>query len=442
MKRLLSFIISCAMFLTGCSTEKNVESEISVENHTEISYQEESKTEPETIVENITEVETITETQTIPKTETEIQEDFTEIIDTNSEEYIESLGFTSLKDDEFINYIEDTVYADLVNRLNSDDYFVENVEAVYISKEYLEESAYNSQENIYFGYKLSELDEAFQGQEYIFTLGENGQTDVVPFEEYDGTFETVARNVAIGTGVILLCVTVSAVTGGLGTPAVSMIFAASAKSATVLALSSGVIDGVSAGIIEGMETHNFDKAIKAAALKGSEEFMCGAIFGAITGGASETIALKGATLNGLTMSEAALIQRESKYPLDVIKQFNNIEQYDICKDIGLTAEMVSGKTALVRNIDLNFVNETNGMTNLQLMQQGNAAIDPISGLPYELHHIGQKADSTLAILTKTEHMQNGNNKIWHKLGGESEIDGAAFDKVRQAFWKSFAEMVS
>ena len=142
MKKLLSFIISCAMFLTGCSAEKNVESEISVENHTEISYQEESKTEPETIVENITEVETITET------ETEIQEDFTEIIDTNSEEYIESLGFTSLKDDEFINYIEDTVYADLVNRLNSDDYFVENVEAVYISKEYLEESAYNSQ-NLY-----------------------------------------------------------------------------------------------------------------------------------------------------------------------------------------------------------------------------------------------------------------------------------------------------
>ncbi len=276
MKKLLSFIISCAMFLTGCSAEKNVESEISVENHTEISYQEESKTEPETIVENITEVETITETQTIPETETEIQEDFTEIIDTNSKEYIESLGFTSLKDDEFINYIEDTVYADLVNRLNSDDYFVENVEAVYISKEYFDELAYNSQENIYFGYKLSELDEAFQGQEYIFTLGENGQTDVVPFEEYDGTFETVARNVAIGTGVILLRATVAVVTKG---KIISAIFAISANSPIKVALSKSIISGVTEGIVEGMETHNFDKAVKAAALKGIEEFMCAAIFG-------------------------------------------------------------------------------------------------------------------------------------------------------------------
>lgn len=365
-------------------------------------------------------------------------------MDTNSEEYVNSLVFTSLNDPNLMRYVEDTVYTDLVNQLDSDKYFVENVEAVYISKEYLDELAYNSQENIYFGYKLSDLEEAFQGDKFIFTLGENGQTDVVPFEEYDDTFDKVIRNVAIGTGVILLCVTVSVVTGGAGALAVSMIFAASAKSATVFALSSGVISGVSAGVVEGIQTHDFDKAVKAAAFKGSEGYMWGACTGAITGGSSEAIALKGATLNGLTMKQAATIQKESKYPIDVIKQFSNMEQFEICKEAGLTAEMVNGKTALIRNIDLNFVDEATGMTNLELMQQGKAAIDPISGLPYELHHIGQKADSTLAILTKAEHMQNGNNKIWHVFGKASEAHapGNTWDTQRMDFWKSMATLLS
>ena len=59
-------------------------------------------------------------------------------------------------------YLEDSIYSELVTALNSEDYFVENVNAIYISKEYLEEVAYNSQENIYFGYTLSELDSYFQ----------------------------------------------------------------------------------------------------------------------------------------------------------------------------------------------------------------------------------------------------------------------------------------
>lgn len=423
MKRALAILLSCTMLLMGCSGQdegnKFIDDMVPEEHNDTSEKDDNTSSKPEST------------------------KDLVFSIDTSSEEYVDSLGFTSLNDQNLMRYVEDSVYVDLVNQLDSEDYFIENVEAVYISKEYIEELAYNSQENIYFGYKLSELDEAFNGEKYIFTLGENGQTDVVPFEEYDDTFDQVIRNVAIGSGVILLCVTVSVVSAGAGAPAVSMIFAASAKSATTFALSSGVISGVSAGIVEGIETKDFDKAIKAAALKGSEGFMWGACTGAITGGVSEAIALKGATLNGLTMNEAATIQKESKYPLDVIKQFSSVEQYEICKDAGLTAEMVSGKTALIRNIDLDFVDEATGLTNLQLMQQGKAAIDPISGLPYELHHIGQKTDSTLAILTKAEHMQNGNNKIWHEFGKASEAHapGNTWDAQRMEFWKKMATML-
>jgi hypothetical protein len=67
--------------------------------------------------------------------------------------------------------------------LDSEDYFVENVSAVYVSKEYLEELAFNSQSNIYFGCTLAELNELFQGSRYVFTLGEDGTTTVRELQE-------------------------------------------------------------------------------------------------------------------------------------------------------------------------------------------------------------------------------------------------------------------
>lgn len=347
--------------------------------------------------------------------------------------------FQDLDDPALLQYVEDDVYSELVDSLDSDEYFVENVSAVYVSNEYLEELAFNSQSNIFFGYTLEELDEQFQGTRYVFTLAEDGSTGVEPFGAYDDTYERVIKNVAVGAGVILLCVTVSVVTAG-SAPAVSMIFAASAKTGTAFALSSGGLGGVSAGVVKGIQTGDFDEAIKAGALAGSEGFKWGAISGAVGGGATEAIGLKGATLNGLTMNEAATIQKESKYPLDVIKEFASMDQYNICKDAGLATRMVDGKAALVRNIDLNFTDEL-GRTNLERMQQGMAALDPKTGLSYQLHHVGQRQDSTLAILTEAEHMQGGNNLIWHLWEGESQIDRVAFAAQRQSFWKSTAKLL-
>ena len=135
--------------------------------------------------------------------------------------------YASLDDVELLAHVEDLIYRETVLSLNSEEYFVENVSAVYISKEYLEEVAFNSQANIYFGYTLAELDELFQGARYIFTLGEDGQTTVQELQEIeDVSTETMLKNVAVGTGVILVCVTVSVVSAGTGAPAVSMIFAA------------------------------------------------------------------------------------------------------------------------------------------------------------------------------------------------------------------------
>lgn len=358
-----------------------------------------------------------------------------------TESYVkpETLEFSGLDDPKLIPYFDDMVYSNLVDDINSSDYFIENVESTYISKEFIEEKLYNSQQNIYFGFNLQDLEKQFEGEKYIFSLGENDETVVKPFKGYDDSFEkNIIKNVAIGTGVILTCVTISVVTGGTGAAAISVIFASSAKTAATFAVSGSVLSGVSAGIITGIQTKDFDKAITTAATKASEGFKWGAISGALAGGLKEAMVLKGATLNGLSMNEAAVIQKESGYPIEVIKQFKSIDEYNVYKNAGLTTDMVSGKLALVRDIDLDYVSELGGrkVTNLQRMQQGYAPIDPETGLSYQLHHINQNPNGTLAVLKQSEHQ--GNSAILNIFGKESEIDRAAFDSVRKAFWESFA----
>lgn len=350
-------------------------------------------------------------------------------------------SFDNLNDPRLLSYMESAVYEEALKHIDSTKYVVDNVEAIYVSKEFLEESAYNSKSNIFFGYTLDELDKHFQGTKYVFTLADDGKTIVKAFEPYDDTYDKIFLNVAIGTGVILVCVVVSVITYGAGAPAAAAIFAASAKYGAIAALSSAVIGGTAAGIATGIETGDFDESMKSAALAGSEGYKWGAITGALTGGAGEAAALHGATASGLTMNQVAQIQRESKYPLDVIKSLKTMEQYDILKKAGVTAKMLKGKTALVRNIDLNFVDEM-GRTNLARMQSGLAPLDP-TGTPYELHHIGQKVDSTLAILTRSEHRMGGNHAIWHEFteATENPSSGAVWNITRKEFWEAFAKMV-
>lgn len=356
-----------------------------------------------------------------------------------------SLEFLGLNDENLLRYMEDVIYEDTIENINNEDCVVEEVQAVYISKEYIEELSYNSQSNIYFGYTLDELNKQFQGNRYIFTLGDDGKTVVQELEEIPNTTgQTMLKNVLIGSGIILVCSTVSFVTAAAGAPvALSVLFAASATTAKTMALSSAMWGAVISGIVKGYQTGDVKEAIEAAALGATEGFKIGAITGALAGGAAETFLLKLGTQGGLTMSEVAKIQMESKYPIDLIMKFNSMKQYNIVKKAGHTSQMVNGKTALVRKIDLNYVDELTGKTNLQLMKNGKAPLDP-TGKPYELHHIGQKKDSPLAILTQAEHRQNGNYSIWHTLtkGFENPTNDPSWQTTKRAFWKDYARIVT
>ena len=353
-------------------------------------------------------------------------------------EWVEVLPeFDSLSDENLLLEVENLVYRETVEALDSEEYVVENVSAVYLSKEYLEEAAFNSQSNVYFGYTLAELDEIFQGTRYIFTLDDDGTTAVQELQVIDDhTAETMLRNIAIGTGVILVCVTVSVVSAGAGAPAVSIIFAASATTAKTMAVSSAAFGGISAGVVRGIETGDFDEAMEAAALGATEGFKWGAVSGTVIGGGSEAFLLKSATKSGLTMNEVALIQKESNLPMDVISQFHSMKEYSVYKEAGLKPVIVNGRVALVQDIDLNYVSELpdgTKVTNLERMQSGFAPIEPATGKAYQLHHIGQKADGTLAVLTEDQHL--GNSTILNIAGKASEIDRPGFGNTRKEFWK-------
>ncbi len=404
MKRIVALLLSFVMLLTGCGQ---------VQSQTTVASESSATAEPTEAVESTAELAVSDET--VPQ-------------------------YDSLDDEDLLAYIENLVYRDAVTSLNSDEYFVENVSVVYISKEYLEEVAFNSQSNIYFGYTLAELDDVFQGKKYIFTLSDNGTTTVQELQEIeDVSTETMLKNVAIGTGVILICVTVSVVSAGVGAPAVSMIFAASATTAETFAISGAAFGGISAGIVRGIETGDFNEAVEAAAMGATEGFKWGAVSGAIVGGVSEGTALYGAAKQtSFTMNQYAQIQQETGYPLDVVKQFHTMDEYKAFRDANLKSTFVNNRSALIKtDIDLTRV-DAKGRTNLERMQQGLAPQDS-NGVSYELHHVGQKKDGTLAILSQTEHDNPAIHGFLEKT--EAHAAGTNWDAERQAFWKAFAKIV-
>ncbi len=346
-------------------------------------------------------------------------------------------SFTALDDPALLQYAESAVYDELITALDSEAYFIENVSAIYYSKEYMQEVAYNSQANIYFGFALAELDEYFQDTKYVFTLGEDGQTTVQPVKAYENIYEQAIKNVAIGTGVILLCVTVSVATY-TAAPAVSVIFAMSALDGTTVALSTGVISALVAGIVTGVETKNFDEAMETAVLAGSEGFKWGAFCGVIEGGLTEAIALKGASLNGLTMNQAALIQRESHLPLSFIKSFHSMDEYEVYKNAGLQLSNVNGKLAYTQKIDWSLIDDK-GRTNADRIVEGLNPIDNL-GNSFELHHIGQKSDSPLAILTQSQHRDHYSTLHSNTGSAAGKVDhGASWSAQKQQFWLDLLE---
>lgn len=443
MKRILSLILSFAILLTmpGCATSNGSTNVVAVKSQSITDLVKKKLTHPETTAPTESEIPIAPENDPADLTDTVVENgEPTNSLTANVDNtfFDEEIKFTGMGDEKLLSYIEDSVYTQLKNDLNSTDYFIEDVSAVYISEEYINELVYNSQTNVFFGYSLAELDSFFEGTRYVFTLGEDGNTTVEPLQTItDTSYQQMLTNVAIGTGVILVCVTVSAVTAGTAAPAVSMIFAVATKTAAVGALSGAGISGITAAVVRGYQTGDLNEALKAGAVGATEGYKWGAISGAISGGAGEAFQLYRATGNGLTMNQVALIQQESGYPLSLIKQFHTMEEYNVFKDAGLNARMVGGKLTLVRqDIDLFGVTDEFGRNNYTRMAKGLNPVDK-AGKTFEWHHIGQEKDATLALLTPTEH----DNGALHGFKIVSEIDRKAFEAYKKELNKSLLKLL-
>ena len=354
--------------------------------------------------------------------------------------------YQSLDDPALLEYIENSVYHDVVSQIDNNQYIVENVQAVYVSKEYLEELEYNSKENEWFGYKSSELTQMFQGKQYMFTLGKDGNTEVKEFEHWqEDNLTKIMKNVAIGTGVILVCVTVSVATAGTA-PAISVIFAASAKTATTMAVSSSLIGGAVDGIVQGVQTGDINQALEDAALSGSEGFKVGAITGAVTGGAGKWLQLRNYVKAGnLGYNQVAEAQK-LKYPAEIIKGMTPAE-FELYKKEGLRAYKIKDRIVLLNpakiKAQLSQVVEE-GITNAQRLSQGKSLIDVATGDPYELHHVLQDKEGVLALLPKEIHRGAGNFKILHdfsKEGVHKTLTLTEWERQRRELFKGLLELL-
>ena len=164
---------------------------------------------------------------------------------------------------------------------------------------------------------MEDVEKEFGNEKYIFTCDESGQTVIERYEQYDNTFNQVVQNVAIGTGVVLICATVSVVSAGVGVPAVSVIFAAAAKTGTVMAVQSAAIGAAITATVTGIQTHDVNETLKQTALSASQDFKFGAILGVATGGTRKDFSVSQSN-KGWTDFEINLNPKRYKirYPLE------------------------------------------------------------------------------------------------------------------------------
>ena len=178
----------------------------------------------------------------------------------------EEIKFTGMNDPKLLPYIEESVYTELDQQLDDTMFVVNDVHTVFISKEYLDEVAYNSKANHYFGFSLSELDEAFDGTKYVFTLDEDGATTVEPLEVIEAVnTEQILKYAAYGAaGAAVICITIVAIHYGIPQQAYRLLFAVGGESAKLIAEAGSKLAAISAQFVEKLDLKMLGDAVAVA----------------------------------------------------------------------------------------------------------------------------------------------------------------------------------
>lgn len=136
----------------------------------------------------------------------------------------------------------------------------------------------------------------------------------------------------------------------------------------------------------------------------------------------------------LSQTEYTYVKKETGWSDDVVNYIRTLEEADVYINAGLKEVQVGDRKVLIRSdIDLDMVTPE-GDTNRERMNKGKAPYTK-SGEKIELHHIGQKNESPLAELAKTEHRGKGRHGKLHNLKMKSKVDHDNFNSDREMYWK-------
>lgn len=147
--------------------------------------------------------------------------------------------------------------------------------------------------------------------------------------------------------------------------------------------------------------------------------------------------------DGLSKSQEIVAQAQG-FPKELAKDIYNCQELKHYINIEMRAvqfgqkENGESRFCLVpKDLSFDTVVDSQGRTNAERLQSGLLPIK--DGHPLEVHHIGQKNGGHYALLTKEEHIMNGNKEMLHKPG-KSEVDhGLDFTRDKRAIAKALME---
>lgn len=139
----------------------------------------------------------------------------------------------------------------------------------------------------------------------------------------------------------------------------------------------------------------------------------------------------------LTKEDRIKLKERTGWSDAIVDAIRTKEEAEIYENAGLVEGEVNGKPALLQpDIKGDACNSKKypGWNNRDLAGEGYAPCDK-TGMPYELHHIGQNPDSPLAELTHEQHHKNGNFKKLHTFD-ETKVHGEGnnWDNERAEYW--------
>lgn len=270
MRRLIAFVLAFVLLLTACSEkmpERSVEKDYSGERDDDVIRDVETQKDNGNI--------DVSEKDHNGEIESSNENDETNdeaVVEPSDEVYCEDVilqEYYGPDDPLLIQHIEDEIYSDIVDEYITEDLIIDDLEVRYYSDEYLEHIEYNSKENVWFGYTLSEVNEFFGDEQYVFTLAENGETTVTSVQSYNSALGKAIKDVAVGTGVIAVCLVISNV---VNEERISITFLEAAKDGAVNGVRNGVKAALYAALMAAKESGDFEGILEAAISEGAYEY--------------------------------------------------------------------------------------------------------------------------------------------------------------------------